>query len=193
MNRHFHLLLTAFICALMLCSCKDREAAKIEKLLEGAPCWVTHYDYQFELGKTYVYDQTKFSHGKITTYRIFQTSDGTQLFSVEAKGSYEITRDSDLDAYFLDMEYDDNLVIKNINLPARIFDQMELEYKLDFHGDAYDMVEDEDDDTLYGEQIIEYSRELIITKDLEDGEVYKYTPSNIVLGGGSDASLMKGL
>lgn len=178
MGKAIRFVVMVLICtiALSACSSHSRVIARMNKNLEQRPCWATasEYDYVFEDVTLKVSEYMKFKDGKYVCVQQF-LSDGSVLFEVRTHGKYEIEYDPELESYFLSQYGDDNYSIKNINTNDDWYKKFELEYRLNYRGDAYDAIEsDDDDDTLTGYEIIECTPDRFILKDLEDLEVYDY-------------------
>lgn len=177
--------LLALVCAIALTACNShsKEIKQMNKYLEGRPCWeaASEYDYVFEDAKVKVREYIKFEHGKFRCLQRFM-EDGDVLFEVRTTGKYEIEYDSDLEAYFFSQYWDDKFSINNVRTKDEWFKKFELEYRLNYRGDAYDSLESDDDDaddTLYGYEIVECTADRFILKDLETLEVYDYTPMGL--------------
>lgn len=175
------LMVITWMMVMTACSPHSRQISKMNKNLEQRPCWITEYNYEFEDITLKVVDITKFKDGKFQCVQKFLSDEGNILFEVKSKGKYEITFDSKLDSFFFIQDFGD-FSIKNLNTQEQWFKKLELEYRVNFHGDAYDLVEAADDDkTIYGTEVIECTSSRFILKDLEDGEVYDYSASQLDL------------
>lgn len=103
--------------------------------------------------------------------------EGSALAKITRNGQWDIEYDDDLLAYFFVQEYDDDINIKNLEMNEDWFKRFDTELRLFLKGDAYDVVDYyEDDDTIYGNEIIECSKNLFLVKNLGFDEIYRYEP-----------------
>lgn len=161
------------------CSSEHKGISRITKNLESQKEWVTDYHYYFEVAdeRLTVIETSSFKNGAFHQIQVFLTSSGQPLFKTICNGGFKVEYDSELSSFFLNLDYEDLPKIENLNTKDEWFEKFELEYRLNYHGDAYDVVE-YNEDTLYGYQIIESTEDRLIYKDLEDMETYNYIPGN---------------
>lgn len=181
LNNIFYMLLVAVL--LSACSA-SRKAGKYEDILESRKCWVTEYDSELCDINLKCSEVSKFKDGKYIQFQSFYLpGERNVLFTVTTSGKYNVEYDSELEAFFINEDLE-NLQIENKSTDNSWFKRFDREIRVNYYGDAYDNTDiDEDDDTLYGLQIIECTGSRLLLKDLEDREVYDYTPSNLNLIG----------
>ncbi len=165
------------------CSSHSRECRKMEKDLEARTSWGTTYEWDFETESInttlQVKEYSKFKDGKYVEVCFFLDGNGLELFKYVDRGKYHVEYDSDLEAYFLVEEPGDKFEIINLHTKEEYFKELELDLRVTMRGDAYDsVVTEEDEDTLYGLEIIECSKERFILEELSSNEVFDYTPYN---------------
>lgn len=137
--------------------------------------WSMGYDYDFvdDIVLKVVETMTLKENGKFTEETIYYYN-GNPLAKGTLTGEWEIEYDDDLEAYFFNQYYDGNHNIQNLNMNEDWFKRFDTDLRLTRRGDAYDAIED--DDTLYGIEIIDCNKDLFLVKDLETGTVYRYEP-----------------
>lgn len=139
--------------------------------------WGMSYNYDFvdDIELTAVETMTLKDNGKFTEETIYYYN-GHPMAKGTMTGEWDIEYNDDLDAYFFNQYYDDKLSIKNLNMNEDWFKRFDTDLRLIRRGDAYDSVEDEDDDKIYGIEIIDCNKNLFLVKSLGTGTVYRYEP-----------------
>lgn len=104
---------------------------------------------------------------------------GDLLAKAKMTGKWDVEYDDGLDAYFFIQDYNDKLNLQNLNMTDEWFKRFDTDLRLSKRGDAYDAIEeeDEDDNTIYGNEIIDWNKNLFLVKNLGYDEVYRYEPA----------------
>lgn len=162
-------------------SCSNSKVGKIEKTLTSAKCWITEYDDEMCGINMKCTEIVKFKDGKC--YQSFTYSqDGVKLFVVKTVCDYSIDYDKDLDSYFWEegnIEMN-NISVSNINSNEEWFRKFDTEARVAYRGDA-NQIMDDDDDTLYGLEIIDITDSKMIVKELQTDNVFTYQRANLDL------------
>lgn len=168
---------------LTACDSHSEDIKKMEKrLLWGNKgekgVWETEYEYEFVDGIDLLAKE-RMTLEKDGTFKEETTFyyEGTALAKSLMTGSWEIEYDDELAAFFFNQYFDDNTTIQNINMVPDWFKRFDTDLRLSWHGDAYDMISEDSDDTLYGNEIIDCSDDVFLIKNLEDGTSYRYEKS----------------
>ncbi len=175
-------ILIFLFCIICLSSCSSKEEKKIElidKQLQASRFWETSYNFDLCDFSLICKESTFFKDGQyVSRQGFYHPNKDTLLFVVSIKGTYNIEYNKEYKAFFLNQEMVGNPHIENYNTLPEYYKAFETELLVNYHGDAYDQVEDEDDSTIYAQEIIECTTKHLIIKDLTDNEVYRYEPTN---------------
>ena len=173
----------SFIMGFESCNSHSGEINKMKKYLlweenGKAGVWSDNYDYQFvdDIVLKAVETMTLKENGDFIEETMYYYK-GNPLAKGTWTGEWEIEYDDNLDTYFFNQNYNENLEIQNLNMDEDWFKRFDTDLRLTRNGDAYDVVEDEEDeDKLYGIEIIDYNENLFLLKDLSSGNIYSYEP-----------------
>lgn len=183
MRNLLFLVLILSVCTLTSCDSHSEDIGRMEKRLlyenKGERgVWITEYTYDFVEGiKMLAKEQMTLEKNGEFKEEITYYYEGTPLAKSLMTGTWEIEYDDDLDTYFFNQYFNDNIEIKNINMSSDWFKRFDTDVRLRRKGDAYDMILEDSDDTLYGNEIIDCSDEIFLIKDLEDDSAYRYEKS----------------
>ena len=174
------LLITVSFIGITSCNSHSGKINEIkDTLLRGGKVgiWRMSYDYHFvdDIKLDAVETMTLKENGEFTEETIYYYN-GNPLAKGTLTGEWDIEYVDDLAAYFFNQDYDDKLVIQNLNMNEDWFKRFDTDLRLARNGDAYDAVEEEDDDKLYGIEIIDCNKDLFLVKSLGTGTVYRYEP-----------------
>lgn len=164
-------------------TCCNSHSGKINEIKNTLLCggkvgtWRMSYDYHFvdDIKLDAVETMTLKENGEFTEETIYYYK-GNPLAKGTLTGEWDIEYIDDLAAYFFNQDYDDKLVIQNLNMNEDWFKRFDTDLRLARRGDAYDALEEEDDDKLYGIEIIDCNKDLFLVKGLGTGTVYRYEP-----------------
>lgn len=181
----FLLVAVAFL-GTISCDSHSGEIDEIKKTLlwdnkgkEGV--WSMEYSYDFvdDIVLTAVETMTLNENGEFIEETVFYF-DGNPLLKARMTGKWDVEYDGELDAYFFDQDYDDRIVTQNLNMKEEWFRRFDTTFRIFKRGDAYDALndpdEDESNDVIYGNQIIDYNKNLFLVKNLGYDEIYRYEP-----------------
>lgn len=139
--------------------------------------WRMSYDYYFvdDFVMEAVETMTLKANGEFTEETVYYYN-GNSLAKGTLTGEWEIEYDEELHAYFFRQYYNDKLTVQNLNMDEEWFKKFDTDLRLVRWGDAYDAVAEEDDNKLYGIEIIDCNKDLFLVKGLGTGTVYRYEP-----------------
>lgn len=167
------------------CSSHTKEIEKYkENLLTGAfydrgkkGSWSTQYTYDFINGITLNCKEilTLTKDGTFSEKLLFYYN-GEKMASAERDGTWDIEYDDDLDAFFFVQKFKSGITTENYNFALEWYQKFDTDIRVNLNGDAYDAIENYDDEDLSGLEIIDCTPSVFIIKDLSDMETYRYDP-----------------
>lgn len=184
----FYVLIVTAISLLAMCgvSCNShsKEIEKMTNDLLNSPIssqgeegsWVMEYEYDFlddiKLGcreHLSLYKNGKFK--ELTEYYY----SGQLMATCEFTGEWSVKYDNDYGTFFFDQDYEDDMIIKNINFQDDWFKKFDTDLRLTRNGDV-NTYNDYDENTVFGNEIIDCSPNILLLKDLANDETYRYEP-----------------
>ena len=181
----FTLLLACATLLVLTTGCDSHSSKKIDEikntlLWEGNGTygtWRMNYSYDFvdDIELKAVETLTLKKDGRFTEETLYLYK-GDALAKATRTGNWELDYDNELEAYFFDQDYNDKLDLQNLDMSDKWFKRFDTDLRLTINGDAYDALEDDDEDIIYGIEIIDCDKDLFLVKDLGYDEIYRYEP-----------------
>lgn len=163
------------------CDSHSKEIDEIKEVLlwkdKGkSGSWRMSYNYYFtdDIDLTAVETLKLQKDGTFKEETIY-SYENSKLAKVSIKGTWDIEYDDDLDAFFFIQNYEGTFDITNIGMDKQWFKRFDTDIRLVRNGDAYSSIDD-DENTLYGLEIIDYKKDLFLIKSLSTKSVYRYEP-----------------